>query len=69
MLELPWYPMFCRARGLGDLAEVPPDIVIIKRRADGGGGHQIVVLPQPPGSKPVSRFDSRAELSEDQIDP
>src|SRR5215468_6289720 len=45
MSQLPRHPRAAKPGGLGDLAKLPPDVVIIKRRADCGREDQVVVLP------------------------
>ena len=53
MPQLPWHSGVAKPGGLGDLAELPADVVVVKGRADGGGEDQVVVLPELPGGQPV----------------
>ena len=53
---VPVAPRGAQSGGLGDLAELPPDVVIVEWCTDGGGEYQVVVLPELPGGEPVSRL-------------
>ena len=44
--QFPGNPVVAEARGLGDLAELTPDVVLVQHGADRRGEHQAGVLPQ-----------------------